>query len=128
VAAVVLLAMAPAAAHHSLVVEYDAARPVTVQGVVTRVDWTNPHARILVSATDSRGVSTTWSVQLASPNVLERRGWTAGMLRVGSRVRFEGYRGTAVATRAIASRIVAEDGRVLLPGEEIGLQGAVRGD
>jgi hypothetical protein len=128
VAAVVLLATAPAAAHHSFVVEYDPARPVTVHGVVTRVEWTNPHARILVNATDSRGVSTTWSVQLASPNVLERRGWRAGTLRVGSRVRFDGYRGVAVATRVVASRLVVEDGRVLLPVEEVGLQGAVRSD
>jgi hypothetical protein len=118
VAAAALLVASPGAAHHSFVVEYDVARPVTLHGVVARVEWANPHAQILVDVADASGTSTTWTVQLASPNVLARRGWTVRTLRVGSRVRLEGYGGVAIATRAVAERITTEDGRVLRPGAE----------
>jgi len=105
-----------AAAHHSFVVEYDVNRPLKLKGVVTRVEWTNPHALLSVEVVDPTGVTTTWSFQMASPNVLERNGWTRRTLSAGDRVTLEGYGGFAIATRGVASSITMAGGRSLVAG------------
>ena len=106
-------------AHHSFVVEYDINRPLTLTGIVSRVEWTNPHASLSVDVGDRSG-NTTWIFQLASPNVLERGGWTRRALRVGERVVLQGYGGFAVATRGVATSITLPDGRVLVAGPGVG--------
>ena len=105
-----------AAAHHSFVVEYDVNRPLKLKGVVTKVAWTNPHALLSVEVVDPSGVTTTWSFEMASPNVLERNGWTRRTLSAGDRVTLEGYGGFAIATRGVASSITMADGRLLVAG------------
>jgi DNA/RNA endonuclease YhcR with UshA esterase domain len=116
IAALLLLcARASPEAHHSFVVEYDINRPLTLTGVVSRVEWTNPHATLSVDVADRSG-TTTWIFQLASPNVLERGGWTRRALRVGERVVLQGYGGFAVATRGVATSVTLPDGRVLVVG------------
>ena len=105
-----------AAAHHSFVVEYDVNRPLKLKGVVTKVEWTNPHVVLSVEVVDPSGVTTTWSFEMASPNVLQRNGWTRRTLSAGDRVALEGYGGLAIATRAVASSITMADGRSLLAG------------
>ena len=77
---------APLVAHHSFAAEYDEKKPVTLKGVVTKVEWANPHARFYVDVKDDKGNVTNWNLELASPNVLVRNGWTRKSLQVGDAV------------------------------------------
>ena len=103
----------PIAAHHSWPVEYDAKKPVTVKGVVTKVEWTNPHTHFYVDVTDEKGSVTNWNFEMASVLALERGGWTRKTLGVGSQVTIGGFGGRAVTTKAIANSIVTADGKSL---------------
>ena len=89
-AAALLVPAAPLLAHHSFSAEFDASRPVTLRGAVTKVEWTNPHARFYVEVTDESGV-TLWDLELGSPNALVRNGWTRRTLSPGDVVTVEGY-------------------------------------
>jgi len=103
----------PVAAHHSWTVEYDASKAVTVKGVVTKVEWTNPHTHIYVDAADEKGVVTSWNFEMASTLALERGGWSRRSLPVGAQVTIGGFGGRAVMQRAIASTITTADGKSL---------------
>lgn len=102
-----------AVAHHSWTVDYDARKPVTVKGVVTKVEWTNPHTRIYVDAKDENGNVISWNFEMASTPSLERGGWSRKTLPVGTEVTITGFGARAAATRAIANSIVTSGGRSL---------------
>src|SRR5205823_14550458 len=89
-AALLLTAAAPAIAHHAFAAEYDANKPVTLKGKVTKFEWTNPHARFYVDVVDENGKVTNWNCELASPNVLKRNGWSSKLLNVGDLITVEG--------------------------------------
>jgi hypothetical protein len=110
-AAFVLAAAWPAAAHHSFATQYDANAPVTLVGVVTKVEWTNPHARFYVDVKDESGQVTNWNLELASPNVLTRNGWTRHALKEGDGVTVEGSMARSGANMANARTVVLADGR-----------------
>lgn len=103
----------PIAAHHSWTAEYDAKKPVTVKGVVSKVEWTNPHTRFYVDSTDEKGTVTHWNFEMASTLALERGGWSRKALPVGAQVTIMGYGGRSVTERAIASSIITADGKEL---------------
>ena len=102
---------APARAHHSFAVEYDKEKPVEGTGVISRVDWTNPHMRVYVDCTDEKGVVTTWNLELGSPNSVIRRGWKPTDLKLGAKISFKGFGGRKVLTRAAADVLTLADGR-----------------
>jgi hypothetical protein len=103
----------PIAAHHSWTAEYDAKKPVTVKGVVTKIEWTNPHTHFYVESTDEKGIVTSWNFEMASTLALERGGWSRKALPVGAQVTISGFGGRAVMERAIASSITTADGKEL---------------
>jgi len=88
---VALLAVAPVMAHHSFAAEYDAKKPVTLKGIVTKVEWLNPHVYIFVDVTDTKGDIVNWAVEIGPPNVLGRTGWNRNTMKVGDEVSVEGF-------------------------------------
>ena len=107
----------PRDAHHSFSLEYDINKPVKFQGVVTKVEWTNPHARVYVDVTEANGTVINWNIELASPSALARNGWSSRTLKTGDKVTVDGFDGRAVGThRMNATSIVLPDGRSLFSG------------
>ena len=86
----ILLVSGAGAAHHSYSAEFDADKPIKLTGVVTKVDWKNPHALFYIEVTDESGTIANWGWELASPTQLMRAGWTRNSMKVGDRVIVEG--------------------------------------
>jgi uncharacterized protein DUF6152 len=108
------------AAHHSFAAEYDANKPVTLKGTVTKVEWMNPHARFYVDVKDEQGKVVTWNLELASPNVLVRNGWTRKSLNVGDEVTVEGSLAKDGSKMANARVVKLADGRRVFAGSSGG--------
>src|SRR3984957_14727117 len=81
-----LIAGAPLLAHHSFAAEYDSKKKIELKGVVTKFEWMNPHAHFYVDVTDKDGKVANWNLELASPNMLVRNGWTRHSLKEGDHV------------------------------------------
>jgi hypothetical protein len=111
-----VLAAAPAFAHHSFAAEYDSAKPVTLKGSVTKMEWMNPHARFYVDVKDDSGAVTNWELELGSPNGLMRRGWTRNSLKPGDVVIIEGYLAKDGSKLANARNVTLGDGRKVFAG------------
>ena len=83
-------------AHHSFGAEYDANKPITLTGVVTKVEWTNPHSYFYLDVTDGKGVVSNWKFEGFPPNVLYRTGWKRDVtLRPGDTITVFGWRARA---------------------------------
>lgn len=115
-AVMAVLAAASVAAHHSWTADYDANKPVTVKGVVSKVEWTNPHTHFYLDVKDANGSVTTWNFEMASTLALQRSGWSRRTLQVGDEITISGFGGRAVITRAVASSIVTADGKEVFKG------------
>jgi len=107
---------APLLAHHSFAAEYDEKKPVTLKGVVTKVEWSNPHARFYVDVKDDKGNLTNWNLELASPNVLVRNGWKRNSLQVGDAVEVSGSQAKDGSNMANARAVTLSDGRKVFAG------------
>ena len=116
-AAIVLLAIAvPAIAHHASAAEYDADQPVKLKGKVTKFEWTNPHARFYIDVVDEKGVVSNWNLELASPNVLRRNGWTSKILQIGEEITVEGSRARDGSKMANARVVTLANGQRVFSG------------
>jgi hypothetical protein len=105
----------PAFAHHAFAAEFDVKKPVTLTGIVTKLEWTNPHAHFYISVKDE-GATTSWEFELASPNGLMRRGWNRSSLKVGDTVTVMGYVAKDGSKVANARSVTLADGRKIFAG------------
>jgi hypothetical protein len=114
--AVCLAAAASLSAHHSFAAEYDGTKPITVTGTVTKVEWTNPHARVYVDVKDDKGVVTNWNFELGGPLQLNRLGWKRDSVKAGDQVKVDGYLAKDGSKMANARNVVFADGRKVFAG------------
>jgi uncharacterized protein DUF6152 len=118
IAAIVLVVLTtlPAQAHHAFAAEFDAKQPVKFRGVVTRMEWTNPHVWIHLDVKQPDGTVEKWSVEAGTPNVLFRRGFTKQALLPGTEILVDGYRAKDGSHRANGRDLTLPDGRTLFLG------------
>jgi len=116
IAAFVILTTAPAWAHHAFAAEFDSKQPVKFKGVVTKMEWTNPHVWIHLDVKQPDGTIEKWSVEAGTPNVLFRRGFTKQALLPGTEIVVDGYRSKDGSRRANGRDLTLPDGRTLFLG------------
>jgi len=111
-----VLSSAAAWGHHAFAAEFDAQKPVKLQGTITRVEWINPHAWIHINVKDSDGKTTEWMVEGGSPNTLLRHGFSKASVTAGMEVVVDGYRAKDGTNRANGRDITFPDGKKLFVG------------
>jgi hypothetical protein len=105
-------------AHHSFAAEYDSNKPITLTGSVTKMEWTNPHARFYADVKDASGTVVNWEFELGSPNGLMRKGWTRNSLKPGDSITIEGYSAKDGSHLVNARTVTLADGKKVFAGTE----------
>jgi hypothetical protein len=115
-ALLVSAAAVPTLAHHSFAAEFDAKKPVTLTGVVTKMEWINPHSWIHIDVKKADGTVEKWMVEGGAPNALLRRGWNKQSLPAGTEIKVEGFQAKDGAFRANGRDITFPNGKKLFVG------------
>ena len=105
-----LVAPVPARAHHSFAAEYDAKQEITLKGVITKVDWTNPHIYIYLDVKDADGHVTNWALEGYPPNTLKRTGFSRDLLKIGDEVTITAYKAKDATSTGAGREITFADG------------------
>ena len=103
----------PVLAHHSGAAVFDNTKKIDLTGVVTKMEWVNPHAHFYIDVKDSAGKVTNWNLELASPSILVRNGWKRNSIKEGDTVTVTGSQARDGSNFGIAQTIVFPDGRKL---------------
>jgi hypothetical protein len=118
-----MAAAAPLLAHHSFAAEFDASKPVTLTGTVTKIEWMNPHVWFYLDVKDQSGKVTNWGTEMGSPNGLMRAGWTRNSMKVGDVVTIEGSRAKDNSNHVNARSVVmASTGQKMFAASSQGQQ------
>ena len=107
---------ASVAAHHAFAAEFDANKPVTFKGTVTKMEWTNPHVWLHLDVKKADGTVENWAFEAGTPNVLFRRGFTKNSLLPGTEVVVDGYQAKDGSKRANGRDLTFTDGKKLFLG------------
>lgn len=111
-----LVAGASVQAHHAFAAEFDANRPVALQGTITKMEWINPHAWMHLDVENEDGTVDSWMIEAGPPGALVRRGWSKDSVIPGTEVLVEGYQAIDGAFRANGRDVTFPDGRRLFAG------------
>src|SRR5262245_48930115 len=110
------LAVPPAGAHHAFAATYDTSKPVVVKGVITKIDFTNPHTWFWIDVKNSDGTVTNWGFEGGSPNSLFRHGVTKSTIPIGTELVIQGYGSKAYPNKGVGINMTFSDGRKFLFG------------
>lgn len=112
---------APLIAHHSFGAEYDASQPITVTGVLTRIEFTNPHSFIYIDVIDSKGAVSNWRLEGYPPNVLYRNGWKKdATMKAGDKISVTGWRSRDGSNWAHSREVTLPTGKKMIFGPPAG--------
>ena len=103
-------------AHHAFTAEFDGTKPVLLRGVVTRMDWVNPHSWIYIDVPRADGSVEQWEVEAGAPNAMFRRGWNKNSIPVGTEIVVDGYRAKNGKNIANGRNVTFPDGRKMFVG------------
>jgi hypothetical protein len=113
-----LLVAIPVWAHHSFAASFEGGRRITLSGVVSKVEWSNPHMYFSLTVKASDGKVANWICQAAGPNTLARLGWARDLIKVGDMVTVIAYPARGGSPVASAREVILMDGRKMLAGSE----------
>ena len=103
-------------AHHSFTAEYDSSKLMQFKGTVTKMEWSNPHARFYLDIKDAQGNVNNWNFELGTPILLRKLGWRQDSLKIGDQVSVEGYLAKDGSKMANARKVTLADGRSVFAG------------
>ena len=119
-ALILFIAAIPLLAHHSFGAEYDANKPVTLTGTLTKIEWTNPHTHFYMDVKDAQGNVANWKFEGYPPGVLYRTGWKKDTFKVGDTITVFAWRARDGTAWAHSREITFQDGKKLFFGPPAG--------